>query len=542
MKPTDEIIALWAELFPVHGYIAGLEEARGKLFFNTPDNRKAAFDRIEALEQRVGEIEDENLSAAGGKLLRCFRAALTYVYPHSDVERCAWGLFVTMLKEDFQAPFVPQYVGNVEQMLAMEVEKWRGQEVPIELRKLCVDNADFLLATLDILREQNEALTQLCEAAKRQLAAYRSLFYAEDIDNRDFDTTLALLRKESTGARVTEGYEEILRDLYDFPETAGELRTLALDWLGEEMPLLKASADKLAERYGMGMGGSTVEEVYAEMIRRHPVSEDVIGQAHQLMEVANRYTAEHILGIGPEDQVDIQRMPVYLEPLGTSAMCQWMDELTEAIKIICYITPSRNESWLIMLSALMHEFGHGFHASLTFRKTKEDLLKLGTTLVGPLTEAICFHRETELVEEVTSLLERKDLAPDEKAMLGLFGQSEEEQRLAIMGLELETLVARILRFLRILCDVEVNTALRSYPDFLDWAHDRTELSHKLIFEQTFVFLGDPGYAPCYAVAGNRLGELQRAALARGVTRREFNTKVSGMGFWPRTVYEQMLSG
>jgi len=68
------------------------------------------------------------------------------------------------------------------------------------------------------------------------------------------------------------------------------------------------------------------------------------------------------------------------------------------------------------------------------------------------------------------------------------------------------------------------------------------LSHKLIFEQTFVFLGDPGYAPCYAVAGNRLGELQRAALARGVTRREFNTKVSGMGFWPRTIYEQMLSG
>jgi hypothetical protein len=539
MKLADEIIALWADIFPVHGYIAGLEEAKGKLFFNTAESRKAAFGKIEALEQRLGEIDDENLRATAAKLLRAFRASLAYVYPHSEVETCAWGLFVIMLKKDFQAPFIPEYLRNVEQMLAMEIEKWRGHEVPIELRKLCVDNADFLLATLDILRQQNEEVAGPCQTAKEQLAVYRSLFHTDDIDSRDFGTTLALLRKESTGLRVTEGYDEILRDLYDFPETAEELRAQALDWLAEEMPLLKASADRLAEEYGLGE--STAEEVYAEMIRRHPVSEDVIGQAYQLMDVANRYTVEHILDIGPEDEVHIERTPDYLEPLGTSAMCAWMDELTDSIKIICYITPSRNESWLIMLSALMHEFGHGFHASLTFRMVKQELLKLSTTLLSPLTEAICFHRGTELLEEVTSLLGRKDLAPEEKAMLELFGQRGEEQRRAIMGLELETRVARIVRFLRISCDVEVNTGLRSYPDFLDWAHERTELSRKLIYENTFAFLGDPGYSPCYAIAGNKLGELQRAALAEGVSRKEFNTKVSGMGFWPRTIYEQMLS-
>jgi len=271
------------------------------------------------------------------------------------------------------------------------------------------------------------------------------------------------------------------------------------------------------------------------------VSEDVIGQAHQLMEVANRYTAEHILGIGPEDQVGIQQMPDYLEPLGTSAMCMPVDEMTDAPKITCYVTPSRNESWLIMLATLLHEFGHGFHSSLTSRLVKEKLLKIDTTLLSALTEAIAFHRETELLEEATSLLGREDLAPEEKAMLELFGQSDHEQRLAIMALELETLIARILRFLRILCDVEVNTGLRSYPEFLNWAHDRTELSHKLIYEQTFVFLGEPGYAPCYATAGNKLAELQRSALAKGTTRKEFNTRVSGMGFWPRTIYEKMLS-
>jgi hypothetical protein len=541
VKLGDEIIALWGELFPVEGYIAGLEEAKGKLFLNTTENREAAFRRIEALDKRRGEIDNQRLRAAAGKIMRSFRAALTYVHPHSQVETSAWGLFAVMLKEDLQAPFVREYVGNVEQTLALEIDNWRGQEVPIELKKLCVDNADFLLATLDILHEQNEEVAELCRAAKKKLDAYRSLFYMDDIESHNFDTTLALLRKESTGPRVSLGYHEILRDLYDFPETAEELRGKALDWLREEMPLLKTSAHRLAEVYGMGRGQGTVEEVYAEMIRRHPVSEDVMGQAHRLMEVVNPYTAEHMLGICPEDRVDIQRMPVYLEPLGTSAMCMPLDELSEAIKIICYITPSRNESWLTMLSTLVHEFGHGFHASLTFRTVKEKLLRLNTHLVSPLTEAIAFHRESELLEEVTSLLGRTDLAPEERAMLALFGQSDEEQRLAIMGLELETLVARVIRFVRILCDVEVNTGLRSYPDFLDWAHDRTELSRQLIYEQTFMFLGEPGYAPCYAIAGNGLAELQRAALARGVSRKEFNTRVSGMGYWPRTIYEKMLS-
>ncbi len=539
MKLADEIVTLWGELFPVTGYVAGLEEAKGKLFFNTAENRTAAFERTAALERRLEEVADENLRATAGKVLRCFRAALTYTYPHSEVETCAWGLFAIMLKEDVRAPFVVEYVVNVEQMLAMEIERWQGQEVPIELRKLCVDNADFLLATLDILQEQNEALGAHCVAAKKQLAAYRSLFYMDDIESHSFDTTLALLRKESAGPRATDGYEEILRDLYDFPETPEELRALALDWLGDEVPLLKATAERLAETYGLGE--STVEEVYAEMIRRHPVSEDVMGQAHQLMGVANGYVAEHILAIGPQDQVDIQQMPVYLESLGTSAMCLSMNELTEAPKIICYITPSRNESWLIMLSALMHEFGHGFHSSLTCRSVKEDLLRIDTHLVSALTEAIAFHRESELLEEVTSLLSRKDLAPEEQAMLELFGPTEEEQRSATMALELETLVARVIRFLRILCDVEVNSGLRTYVDFLDWAHDRTELSRKLVYEQTFVFLGQPGYAPCYAVAGNKLAELQRAAMAKGVSRIEFNTTVSAMGYWPRTIYEKMLA-
>jgi hypothetical protein len=138
------------------------------------------------------------------------------------------------------------------------------------------------------------------------------------------------------------------------------------------------------------------------------------------------------------------------------------------------------------------------------------------------------------------LLERDDLAPGERAYLDLFGPDEASQHQTVRAFELETRFWRVARFLRILGDVEVHLGLRAHVDFVEWAYECTGLSKRFIHNATFSFLKSPGYAPCYAVAGMRLGELQRQAMARGVSRRAFNTRVSGMGYWPRTVYERVL--
>lgn len=73
------------------------------------------------------------------------------------------------------------------------------------------------------------------------------------------------------------------------------------------------------------------------------------------------------------------------------------------------------------------------------------------------------------------------------------------------------------------------------------AHHHASLSKAFIHRTTFSFLKSLGYAPCYAIAGMRLGELQRAAAARGVSRQAFNMQASSMGYWPRTIYERRLS-
>jgi hypothetical protein len=194
-----------------------------------------------------------------------------------------------------------------------------------------------------------------------------------------------------------------------------------------------------------------------------------------------------------------------------------------------------------MLNVLGHEYAHGFHESLTDRLAPSLLLKIPTMLMGPLTEAIAFHREWELWESAVALLERDDLAPEEQEYLALFGPGRERQRQTIRAYELDTRFWRVARFLRLLGDVEVHLGLRSHPDFVEWAHARTGLSRRFIHNATFMFLMMPGYAPCYAIAGMRLGELQRAAMARGASRRTFNTLASSMGYWPRTSYERRLS-
>jgi len=260
-----------------------------------------------------------------------------------------------------------------------------------------------------------------------------------------------------------------------------------------------------------------------------------------MMEVANRYTAAHILEISPEDRVEIGRTPAYVEPLTTEGFLLSLDYLTPTPRRLCYVTPSKNSSRLTMLNVLVHEYGHGFHESLTGRLAPSPLLKISTPLMAPLTEAIAFHREWEFWEDAATLLNRNELTPEESDYLALFGSDRDSRRQTVRAFELETRFWRIARFLRILGDVEVHLGLRSHVDFVEWAHDKTKLSKEFIHKAAFSFLRTPGYAPCYAIAGMRLRDLQRAALERGISRRAFNTRASRMGYWPRTVYERLLS-
>ena len=540
MTLESDIITLWGNLFPVDGYKAGLSQCRGKLFHPTDDNLHQAGADITALEARLDEIADPDLRTTAGKLLRCFQAHLDFRIPPRNVRTCADGVYAILLKKDQRAPFAPAYLEEVACMVREEVAHWRDDEdTSAGLRLLARRSADYLRDTLAVLRSENSALAGTCDTILNTLADYENLFATPGLDGDEFAPVYNWLQQNARPAQPTHGYRSILREMYDYPESAEELRQQALDWLDVEMPLVRALATELAHDYGLPER-ATIEQVIETMDQRNAVGPDVMTEAEEMMAVANAYTALHLLEIGPEDQIEMKQTPAYLEPLGTEGSLLSLDYLTPEPRFICYLTPSKNESRMTMLNVLVHEYGHGFNASMTSRLATSSLLKIPTTLESPIAEAIAFHREWEIWEDAAAFLERDDLLPEERGYLAIFGSDRETQRQILRAFEMETRRWRLARFLRILGDVEVHLGLRTHVDFVEWAHGKTGLCKEFIHDATFSFLKTPGYAPCYAIAGMRLGELQREAMARGISRKNFNTRVSGLGYWPRTVYDRML--
>ncbi len=99
---------------------------------------------------------------------------------------------------------------------------------------------------------------------------------------------------------------------------------------------------------------------------------------------------------------------------------------------------------------------------------------------------------------------------------------------------------RVLRDLRAIGDVRVNTGAQTLAEFIHWGHEETGLSRKLVYNQIVIFQAEVGYAPCYATGGNRIAEIQADAVGRGKDVVEFNTYASSLGFPPRAVFEGRL--
>ncbi len=199
-----------------------------------------------------------------------------------------------------------------------------------------------------------------------------------------------------------------------------------------------------------------------------------------------------------------------------------------------YLTASKNTSLLTMINILVHEASHGFNFVLAAKHAGSPLLNLNTALEVPLTEGQAYYREYQYWAAAQNLLGLTDLDPVQAAYLALYGNTPKEQEIGVLCAQLETYIWRIIRYIRALCDVRVNGGKQTYTDFVAWAADFTGLSEETLHGECFVFLAEPGYAPCYAVGGAAYALAQKKALLAGVSEIDFNTQTSRMGFfgWP----------
>ena len=100
---------------------------------------------------------------------------------------------------------------------------------------------------------------------------------------------------------------------------------------------------------------------------------------------------------------------------------------------------------------------------------------------------------------------------------------------------------RIVRFLRVLGDVWVNTGKKDLIAFVDWAHEHTGLPRSSVYFQLFpahegIF---PGYATSYAVVGQEIRQMERR-IKNPKSKVKFSTYLCSIGFPPRSIYTKML--
>ncbi|NUS86311.1 MAG: hypothetical protein HOY75_27210 [Streptomyces sp.] len=76
------------------------------------------------------------------------------------------------------------------------------------------------------------------------------------LDANDIPTVIHVLREHTAAPTYTDGYPQLLTDLYDFAPSAADLDTTATTWLEQDLAIVKALAAELASLLKLPRGSS----------------------------------------------------------------------------------------------------------------------------------------------------------------------------------------------------------------------------------------------------------------------------------------------
>jgi len=541
-KVEEEIFELWKELNPSSAFASGLDDYAGKLFVPTEGNVKRMLEKIAKLKTHAEDIVQQ-------KFLRCLETELRFEEPYMALESILWVFYGHLVKEGIKIEHLLSLTSHAKKMLEVSKERLTKKEWPIEIRAITCYGGTSLHGILETIRNEteNKQLQEELHRLKESVDDYVKPFYVEGVKEGSFEEVFPILEQEGGDIGRKEIYPKLLKDLYDYPETANEIENKALRWLREELPRLMEITGKLARMYGIE---SKVESVVDEMTKRRNVEKsEVVKFVVNIREKLQKVVESHLVRITPSYDTRVVETPSYLVNLIPSAAASWFDTLTENPFNIFFITndPKRSApaSAPDLINDIIHEeYGHCINHSnsVTNFAAKPKLIELLDVVLGsPISEAISFFREIEFISLLKQLAGKREeaLTRDEKELLDALRAIGD---LDTIILETEFLVMewRILRFLRAIGDVRINMGKQNAVEFINWGHEQTGLSKKMLYNEIFTFQDSPGYAPCYCIAGEALRKIQTFAVEKNKSVIDFNTYVSSMGYSPRTVYEKRL--
>ncbi len=539
-KIEKEIYDLWKKLQPSSAFTAGLDDYAGKLFVPTEENVKRMLDEIAVLKARAdGKVEQ--------KFLQCLETGLRFEEPYMALENILWTFYRYLMKEGINTEHLLSLTSYAKKVLEASRKRLIKTRWPIEVRVITCYEGNSLDGILETIRNEtkNKQLQTEIHHLQRAVDDYVKPLHVEGVKEGSFEEVFPILEREAGDLGRKEIYPKLLRDLYDYPETLNEIESKALQWLKHELPRLMEITQKLSSTYGTE---PKVESVADEITKKRNIEKSrAIEFITNIRKKLRTVVESHLVQITPTHDTRIVETPPYLVSLITSAAADWFDTLTDKPFNLFLVTtdPKRSAptSAPDLITTIIHEeYGHCINHSnsATHFAAKPKLIELlETTLGSQITEAISFFRELEFISLMKQLARKKEPTKNEKEFLDALRTIGD---LETIILETEFLVMewRILRFLRAIADVRINIGKQNAAEFINWAHEETGLSKKLLYNEVFTFQASPGYAPCYCMAGEELRKIQTLAVENGRSVVDFNTYVSSMGYTPRTVYEDKL--
>jgi len=541
-KTEEEIFGLWKELNPSSAFTAGLDDYAGKLFVPTERNVKRMLEKIAKLKARAEDTVQK-------KFLQCLETGLRFEEPYMALESILWTFYGHLVKEGIKVEHMLSLTSHAKKVLEVSKERLTKKKWPIEIRAITCYGGNSLLGILETIRNEteNEQLREEMHRLKGTVDDYIKAFYVEGVKEGSFEEVFPILERERGDIGRKEIYPKLLKDLYDYPETANKIEDKALRWLREELPRLVEITEKLARMYGVE---AKVESVVDEMTKRRNMEKSrVVKFVLNIREKLQKVVKSHLVRITPAYDTRVVETPSYLVSLIPSAAAGWFNTLTEKPFNVFFITtdPKRSapaSASDLILSIVHEEYGHCINHSnsVTNFAAKPALTELLDVATGlQVSEAISFFREVEFISLLKQLVRKKEkeLTRDEKELLDAL-RAVEDLNTFVLETEFIVMEWRLLRFLRAIGDVRINMGKQSAAEFINWAHEQAGLSKKMLYNEVFTFQDSPGYAPCYCMAGEELRKIQSLAVEQGKNVIDFNTYVSSMGYTPRTVYEKKL--
>ena len=541
--PLDnQIMDFVKEVMPSGAYLMGFNDYAGKLFIASEANINAALKKVRTLRAKA-KTELQR------KILGSMETSIMFDEPQPVLDDIVGTIFAHLAKEGINDAHMLSLLECATEDVDACTARFSKKEIPIAVKALTLYRLDGVLDILDTVKAESKSskVKGACVALKGKVSDYVKLFELEGWGKGEFPNVERIFAKEGFELGRQKFYPRALKDGFDYGEAPEQLEAKAIRWIDEELPKFRKVTQTLAKQFKCK---PTPEEVEAKIIERNALDpKKLVALTIGIRKIIQKLVDEDIATINSKYATRVIETPSYLTGTMPTGAAQFFDTYTKKPFQVFFQTTDPNRdpdrSVAALINLLVHEeYGHCVHHSNSALEFLEELpilqLMAAPLTSGPITEGLSFNRELEFFEVSKGLETKKRLTPTEKAYVKLlkkYGGLEQ------INLELEFMTRRwrIVRFLRVVGDVWINTGKKTLLEFVDWGHEHTGVPRSSVYFQLFpahegMF---PGYATSYAVVGQEIREIE-SRIKEPKERVKFSTYLCSIGFPPRSMYGKML--